>query len=51
MASLKLLAAKSIEHRTIETKHRLAELKQVLLYPENTQPVNEVIEKLLNELP
>lgn len=51
MASLKLLAAKSIECRIIEAKHRLAELKQVLIYPENTQPVNEHIEKLLNDLP
>lgn len=51
MASLKLLAAKSIECRTIEAKHRLAELKQILIYPENTQPVNEHIEKLLNDLP
>ena len=51
LASLKLLASKSIEAKTIETKHRLAELKQVLTYPENKAPIVESIEKILNDLP
>ena len=50
-ASMRLLSTQSIKDRTIETKHRLAELKQVLLYPNNTEPINDSIEKILNELP
>ena len=50
-ASMRLLSTQSIKDKTIETKHRLAELKQVLLYPKNTASINDNIEKILNELP
>ena len=51
LASMRLLSTQSIKDRTIEVKHRLAELKQILQYPNNTEPVNENIMKILNELP
>jgi hypothetical protein len=32
-----------------ETKYRLRELKQVLLYPVNTKPISSTLQKIINE--
>lgn len=40
-----------IEAKTTETKNRLREIKQVLLYPNNQSKIAESIEKILNDIP
>lgn len=45
------LAEKTIEAKTIEVKHRLKEIKQVLMYPNVDKPIAESIEKIINNIP
>lgn len=45
------LAERTIEAKTLEVKHRLKEIKQVLQYPNGETPIAESIEKIINNIP
>ena len=51
MEALPILSKMHVDAKTNEVKHRLREIKQVLLYPNNQTKVVESIEKVLNDIP
>ena len=46
-----MIAVKSLQSARLEIKHRLVEIKQIIIYPRNDKALSREVQKILNDIP